>query len=159
MKFRLTGIASTKEEVKNWPQMQGYLWRRGEQLFSLSNIFTRFKDPSKLDMNGINRLASEYELYVFVERRLENQYRWHKIHQIGLRFDFSRECQTRRPMPWTSKIKSVQNVAILGASLVKLIQNIHSDKCKFVDLIEIKKTCEWLIYILSRVHMPGWLRM
>ena len=33
-------------------------------------------------------------------------------------------------------------LASLGASLVKLIQNIHSDKCKFVDLIEIKKTCE-----------------
>ena len=38
-------------------------------------------------------------------------------------------------------MKSVQNVAILGASLVKHIQNIHSDKCQFVDLIEIKKTC------------------
>ena len=44
-------------------------------MFSLSRIFTRLKDPSKLDMNDINRLASEYELYVFVERRLEKQYR------------------------------------------------------------------------------------
>ena len=157
--FRLAGIASTKEEVKNWPQMQGYLWRRGKQLFSLSHIFTRLKDPSKLDINDINRLASEYELYVFVERRLEKQYRWQSILQICFRFDFSRECKTRRRMPWTSKMKSVQNVAILGASLIKLIQNIHSDKCQFVDLIEIKKTCEYLIYIVSRVDMPGWLRV
>ena len=157
MKFRLAGIASTKEEVKNWPQMQGYLWRRGKQLFSLSRIFTRLKDPSKLDMNDINRLASEYELYVFVERRLEKQYRWNNILQICLRFDFSRECKTRRRMPWTSKIKSVQIVAILGASFVELIQNIHSNGYKFVDFIEIKKACEWLIYIVSRVDMSGWL--